>query len=161
MPSISLTGNDSIIWTDADNPGGIPLTDLADGDVMTIAWGADISAAKVGKNGNVLSARNAEGDLAEITIRTLRGSDDDIMLNAVEAAYLADPPSFITPQIAAIKRIGDGDGFVTNDEYDLSFITPKKHTEMKENVSGDTEQAVAIHVFFGVCVPNNSPRSIG
>ena len=161
MPSISFTGNDSIVWTDRDNPGGVPLTDFGDGDVLTITWGADISSTRVGKNGNVINARNAEGDLADVVLRLLRASDDDVMVNADEADYLHNPPGFITPTITATKMVGDGQGNIRRDTYAIAFITPKRHVDMKENVSGDTEQAIAVHPFTGISNPNNSPRTIG
>ena len=162
MPSVSITGNDSVIWTDENNPGGLPLTDFGDGDVMTIDWGADIQTTKVGKNGNVISARNSEGDLADVVIKVLRGSPDDIMLNAVEASYLADPAGFgpNMPTITATKRVGNAQA-VVNDVYNLAFVIPKRHVNVKENVSGDTDQALAVHTYTAVCNANNSPRSIG
>ena len=161
MPSISFTGNDSIIYTDAANPGGVPLTDFGDGDVLTIDWGADISTTKVGKNGNVINARNAEGDLADVVLKVLRASDDDIMLNQDEAFYLQNPPAFICPTITATKMVGDGSGGIIRDTYVINFVTPKRHVNMKENVSGDTDQALAVHPYTGICNPNNSPRTIG
>ena len=161
MASISFTGNDSVVLYDANNPGGIPLTDFGDGDVLTIDWGADIANTKVGKNGNVINARNAEGDLADVVLRVLRGSDDDILLNADEASYMQNPALFQTLAITATKFIGDGNGVFIRDVYTLTFGTPKRHVNMKENVSGDTEQALAVHSYNFVCVPNNSPRQLG
>ena len=161
MPSISFTGNDSIIYANADNPGGVPLTGFGNGDVLTITWGADMSDTKVGKNGNAISARNAEGDLAEVVIKLLRGSDDDIMMNQDEASYLSDPPAFVCPTITATKMIGDGTGTIQRDTYNLLFGVPKRHVDMKENVSGDTDHALAVHPFWFICTPNNSPRTIG
>ena len=161
MPSISFTGNDSIVWADAANPGGIPLTDFGDGDVLTITWGADISSTRVGKNGNVIDARNAEGDLAEVMLKVLRASDDDITLNENESFYLQNPPGFITPTLTATKMVGDGQGNIRRDTYVIGFIRPKRHVDMKENVSGDTDQALAVHTYTGICTPNNSPRTIG
>ena len=161
MPSISFTGNDSIIFTDAANPGGVPLTDFGDGDVLTINWDADISTTRVGKNGNVINARNAEGDLANVVLKVLRASDDDQMLNQAESDYLQDPPSFVTPTITASKMVGDGHGNIIRDTYVVGFVTPKRHVDMKENVSGDTDQALAVHPYTGICTPNNSPRIIG
>ena len=155
MPSISFTGNDAIVFS------GVPLTDFGDGDVLTIDWGSDISTTRVGKNGNVINARNAEGDLADVVIKVLRGSDDDIMLNAIEAAYSGNPPAFVCPAMTATKMVGDGTGNIVRDSYALAFLTPKRHVNMKENVSGDTEQALAVHPFTGICNPNNSPRNIG
>lgn len=161
MPSISFTGQDSIVWYDINNPGGFSLRNFGDGDILTITWGSDIANTRVGKNGNVISARNAEGDAADVTIRLLRGSNDDKTLNSVEAQYLQNPTAFVTPSIVATKMIGDGKGNITRDVYNLNFGTPKRHVDMKENVSGDTEQALAIHQYMFVCVPNNSPRQIG
>lgn len=161
MSSVSLTGNDSIVWFDANNPGGLALTDFGDGDVMTIAWGADISTTRAGKNGNVINARNAEGDVADVVLRVLRASRNDQLLNAVESQYMQNPPGFITPSIIATKMVGDGQGNIRKDVYQLQFGTPKRHVDMKENVSGDTEQALAIHPYIFVCLPVNSPRAIG
>jgi hypothetical protein len=63
--------------------------------------------------------------------------------------------------MTATKRIGDGSGDVVNDTYALTFLMPKRHVDMKENVSGDTDQSLAIHTYTAVCTPSNSPRTIG
>lgn len=152
---LSLTGDDSVIFN------GVPLTDFGDGDVVTIEPTADVQTTKVGKNANVISARNAEGDLFDVVIRVLRGGADDIMLNDDYAAYFSDPSSYQTATLAATKRIGDGTGFVTPDTQNLVFGIPKRRVGMKENVSGDTEQALAIYSYTFVSIPNNSNRSIG
>lgn len=152
---ISLTGDDSIIFN------GVPLTDFGDGDVVTIEPSADVQATKVGKNGNAISARNVEGDLMDVVIKLLRGSDDDIMMNDLFANYFADPASFQAAVVSATKRIGDGSGFVTPDTQTLIFGLPKRRVGMKENVSGDTDQALAVYAWTFISQPNNSNRTIG
>lgn len=137
--TIALTGNDSIIID------GLPLVDLANGDVGTLTFPNDITSATTGKNGNSIIAINETGKIAELSIRVLRGSSDDKTLNSKMKTMEADLPSFTLLTGSIVKRIGDGISNVTEDTYALSGGTFSKRVETTSNVEGDTEQGVSIY----------------
>lgn len=137
--TIALTGNDSIIID------GLPLVDLANGDVGTLTFPNDITSATTGKNGNSIIAINETGKIAELSIRVLRGSSDDKTLNSKFKTMEADLPSFTLLTGSIVKRIGDGISGVTEDTYALSGGTFSKRVETTSNVEGDIEQGVSIY----------------
>lgn len=137
--TIALTGNDSIIID------GLPLVDLANGDVGTLTFPNDITSATTGKNGNSIIALNETGKIAELSIRVLRGSSDDKTLNSKFKTMEADLPSFTLLTGSIVKRIGDGISGVTEDTYALSGGTFSKRVETTSNVEGDIEQGVSVY----------------
>lgn len=142
MSSVSLTGSDiSIIDSRI-------LSDFADGDVISIDFPNNLSEGKTGKGGNFIGAANSSGRNAVATIRVLRGSADDKYLTARTQEYINDPAGFVMFAGEFTKRIGDGSGNVTNDKYFFTGGIPQKIPTTKENVDGDTEQAVAVHQLF-------------
>lgn len=153
--SVALTGKDTI----AIGSTGLALrifADLADGDTAVLDFPNNLVEAKTGKNGNTIYAFNATGKVVTATIRLLRGSEDDKFLNGEMNRFLLDPPAYTFLGGSFIKRIGDGLGVVTNDNYTLSGGIVQKMPATKENVEGDTEQAVVIwQIIFA-----NSDRGI-
>ena len=147
QPIVALTGADTIAID------GIPLTALGKGDVMTGEFPNDVSTVNIGKNGNVIAALNAEGTKFEVVLRVLRGSVDDVYLATREAQWLADPASFTSYTGNFTKRIGDGTGNVRYDNYVAGAGVPKKMPSVKENVGGETDQAIAEHtITFGQAI---------
>ena len=137
--TIALTGNDSIIID------GLPLVDLANGDVGTLTFPNDITSATTGKNGNSIIALNETGKIAELSIRVLRGSSDDKTLNSKFKTMEADLPSFTLLTGSIVKRIGDGISNVVEDTYALSGGSFSKRVETTTNVEGDIEQGVSVY----------------
>lgn len=137
--TIALTGNDSIIID------GLPLVDLANGDVGTLTFPNDITSATTGKNGNSIIALNETGKIAELSLRVLRGSSDDKTLNSKFKTMEADLPSFTLLTGSIVKRIGDGISNVVEDTYALSGGTFSKRVETTSNVEGDIEQGVSVY----------------
>ena len=78
MGQVSLTGNDTVIVN------GTILTSFAEGDTAAITFPNKLVEAKVGKNGNSIFAFNASGQMAEGTLRIIRGSADDKFLNSLQ-----------------------------------------------------------------------------
>lgn len=153
--SVSLTGKDTI---SIGSRGLAPriLADLADGDTGMLDFPNNLVEAKTGKNGNTIYAFNSTGVVGTMTIRTLRGSADDKYLNSEMNRYKQDPASYTLLDGEIIKRVGDGIGNVTNDVYSLDGGIVQKMPNVKENVEGDTEQAVTIwQIIFA-----NSDRSL-
>jgi len=138
MGQMALTGADTVIIND------FILTAFADGDSGSFTFPNKLSETKVGKNGNAIFAFNAMGLLSEATLRLIRGSGDDKFLNSLQKAYINDPASFTPLNGEFIKRVGDGKGNVTNDTYVFAGGMLPNLPEVKENLAGETEQAVTI-----------------
>lgn len=137
--SIVLTGKDTILLDTRI------MKDFGDGDTAVLTFPNDLCQEKVGKNGNVIFAFNATGKVANVVLRVMLGSADDKYLNSRLQEYLNDPAAFIVFSGEFIKRAGDGSGDVTNIIYQFNAGVIKKMVESKENVEGDTEQAIAIY----------------
>lgn len=138
MGQMALTGADTVIIN------GTILTAFADGDTGAFTFPDKLATLKVGKNGNTVFAFNAMGLRSEATLRIMRGSADDKFLNALQKAYINDPAAFVPLEAEFIKRVGDGKGNVTNDSYGFSGGMLVNLPEVKENVGGETDQAIAI-----------------
>lgn len=125
------------------------LTDFADDDTSSIAFVSDLVKLKTGKNKNTIFAKDETGTNATVTLRLIRGSSDDRFMSGKLSAMQRD---FVGQSLATgefVKRLGDGEGGVVRDVYTLLGGTFQKNVDGKENVSGDTEQAVAVyHMMF-------------
>lgn len=151
MGQVSLTGADTVIVN------GVILTGFAEGDTVSFTFPNKLVEAKVGKNGNAIYAYNAQGQMTEATLRIIRGSADDKFLNSLQKAYMNDPAAFVLINAEFIKRAGDGKGNVTNDSYIFGGGVLPNIPEVKENVTGETEQAVSIWKLTFT----NTDRSLG
>ena len=148
--SVALTGNDTTIINDRI------LSNLADGDAVTLDYPNNLVEIKKGKNGNVLYAFNATGEQTTTTIRVLKGSADDKFLNQELNTYRNNKAGYILLTSQFIKNIGDGAGNIANEIYNMTAGIVQKIPNTKENVEGDTEQAVSIYqIIFA-----NTDRSI-
>ena len=107
--SFSLSGNDTLIY------GTTVLTDLPDGKIFEATWDDTLVEQKVGKNGNVISVFKPLGKKAKVTLRLLRASGNDVLINSDLVNIQADLPSFKTVTLTANKRFGDGNGNIVND----------------------------------------------
>lgn len=150
MATQSLTGADTI------SIDGIPLVDLGDGDVGALTYPNELVGVTTGKNGNSIFALNETGDQADLVLRVLRGSNDDKTLNSRLATMKTDFSAFVTITSQVIKKIGDGQGNISNDIYDLSGGVFLKRVETTSNVEGNTDQSLSIYTIKFT----NSPRSI-
>lgn len=139
MADVALSGQDTI------NINGTILTDQADGNVVELTFPGEIMKVKTGKNGNTIYAQDFSGRNAEAKIRVIRGSNDDQFLNNLLINQDNNAPSAVLVQGEFIKKIGDGQGNVTNDTYIISNGVFTKMVEAKDNAEGDTEQSVAIY----------------
>lgn len=151
MSKVVLTGNDIISINDRN------ITDLADGAVATLSFENDISTVTVGKNGNAVYSLNESGNVATLTLRVLRGGEDDIFFNSLFTLMKRDLPSFPLMYGEFIKRVGDGQGNVKKDTYSLSGGIFTRQPDVSEDKSGAVDQAITISTFQFA----NSPRVIG
>jgi hypothetical protein len=147
MAAVASSGNDSLTLNNQI------FTGLADGTVIELTFPNEIAAVKVGKNGSALFALNQSGNVADMVIRTVRSSADDIFMLQLQTQQQNNFSGTTLMQGSFVKAMGNGQGVVTNDTYILGSGIFSKLTEAKSNVEGDTEQNVAIyHLKFAQAV---------
>lgn len=137
----TITGDDTLVLYDR------VIRDLSTDDVSTITFPNDLVTTRTGKNGNTLYAKNEEGNNADVVLRLSLGSDDDKFLNSKLESQNRDFTSFVLAEGQFVKKAGDGSGNITRSVYDLKGGVFSRRVDSKENVSGDTEQAIAVYNF--------------
>lgn len=143
--SVTLTGRDTI--TIGNVTGQRVLNSLGDGDCAALTYPNNISVTKRGKDGTGIVAYNQDGNIANLTLRIIKGSDDDKILQSYIDSYHADPAGFLALSGTIVKRLGDGQGNLTREIYPLAGGVPEKNVETKTNENGDTEQVLSVYVF--------------
>lgn len=136
MGVIVLTGNDTVVLN------GHVFVDLAFDEVSRVTLPNDLVNSKTGKNGNTAFAQNATGYNGNLELRLMRGSVDDQFVSGFITQPGAD---FSQSQLLAgtfVKNLGDGTGGVIHDTYALQGGMVSRIPDGRENVGGDTEQAV-------------------
>jgi len=141
MSQISLSGNDTL------NIGGRVLADFAEGDIAELTFPNELMNVKTGKNGNSIFAFNFTGLQCDFKARILRGSSDDKYLNGLMQGMKSDPASFVVLDAQFVKRIGDGQGNITNDTYILGGGVPVRQIAATSNTDGITDQSVSVYEF--------------
>lgn len=150
MPRIALSGSDVVTINDRI------FNDFADGDINNLEFPNEIASVKTGKNGNSIYAANESGRQADLTLRVIRGSDDDKFLNNLLAQQKLNFAGFILMKGEFIKKIGDGIGNVSNDTYVCDGGIFTKQPGAKSNTDGDTEQSVVEYMIKF----SNAPRAL-
>jgi len=144
MGATSLTGAD-VIQIDSR-----VLTDLADGDAVTLGFPNDLANLKASKNGNMIYAFNEQGKVVDVALRLLIGSADDKYMHSRLQEQINDFSKFILLTGLFVKRTGDGAGNIADVIYQCSGGLIKRQVDAKSNVEGDTEQSVAVYnIMFG------------
>lgn len=146
MPSISLTGEDVVVVN------GRVLHDVADGDWLKIDFDNKLVAVKVSKDGNLIYAQNQMGYLAKIAARILLGSTDDDFFNSVYNKQTQDFSGFTLMSGSFTKRVGDGQGVVSNVIYQFLGSAINQVPNVKSSAEGDTEQSVAVWELLGYLI---------
>lgn len=139
MSVVTISGSDTLILNDK------VFNDFADGDVSTLTFPNDLTSMKTGKNKNTIYAKNETGNNAQLVLRLVRGSADDIFLQESLSSLNRDFASFQLINGSFVKRLGDGNANIKNDVYLLSGGIFARNVDSKENVEGDTEQAVVVY----------------
>lgn len=139
MATYSVTGQDTL------QINGVTCTDFADDDIVTLEFPNDTATVKVGKNGNALFADNATGQMGTLVATIIRGSAFDKFLNSLQAAQRNNFAAFILLTGVFIKNVGDGQGNLTRDKYNLQGGVFSKNINTKSNVAGDTDQSKATY----------------
>ena len=138
--SVALTGNDTIVLQ------GKVLTDFADGDVAELKFNNDLVEVVNGKNDNAIFALSAKGKMGELTLKVLRGSPDDLLLNAQINLMLLDFPSYVLLNGSFTKRIGNGFGLSTADLYLAKGGVISRIADVTSSSDGKTEQGISTYV---------------
>ncbi|PHS61068.1 MAG: hypothetical protein COB09_19155 [Thalassobium sp.] len=141
MTQFTITGKDTLTLYDR------VFANLADDDTSTITFPEDLVSVSTGKNQNTIFALNEKGNNGVLVLRVMRGSSDDQFLVGKQAITDKDFVSTVLANGEFRKRLGDGDGGVIADVYTLQGGMITRRVEGKENVSGDTEQGVAVYTF--------------
>ncbi len=135
--AVSLTGQDVI------SLNGRNFTDFADGDVAMLTFEADLVTTQPSKNGNVIYALNANGQKSKLKLRLLLGSPDDQYLSSLLASEQADFSGFTLILGSFVKRVGNGQGKVTNVIYNTLGGVVDRFPDVKINAAGDVNQSVS------------------
>lgn len=140
MAIFTVTSNDTLTLN------GHVFNDMALDDVTVISFPNELITRKTGKNGNTIFAQNASGQNADLTLRVNRGSTDDQFMQQLISTAPTDFPSTQLFTGTFVKRLGDGQGNVVSDTYNMSGGVISKQVEGKENVSGDVTQGEAVYL---------------
>jgi len=140
-----LTGDDTFVLWDR------VISDLADGSVVNIVADNNIAQSVVGKNGNIIIAKDEQGKKCTVELRVLKGSPDDQFIMQYYKTYEIDSALFIVGNGSFSKRLGDGFGNVV---YDTRYLRAVHFTKAPydavQNVNGETDQAVTVYTFQAI-----------
>ena len=139
MSTFALTGNDTVILNER------VIKDMADGSIVEIAYQNDRVGVTTGKNDNTVFAENRTGSNAVLTLRVIRGSEDDRWLNGLSIEQNKDLPSFSLLRGAFTKRVGNGYGSISYDNYILIGGAFQRYPDTLENLQGETEQGSTVY----------------
>lgn len=139
MPILNITGQDTLVLN------SVVITDFAEGTVSNLTFPNEIAKSKTGKNGNSIIAQDYQGYNADLVLRIMRASSDDINLNSQLTQMLANFPGFVTISGQFVKQLGDGQGNTVNDIYNLGGGFFTKQVEVETNAEGGTDQSVSVY----------------
>lgn len=137
--TVVLSGQDTV------NINNRIFNNLADQNCVELTFPNDIMNVKTGKNGNSIYGFNETGKQCELKLRVIRGSQDDQFLNNLLSQQQANAAAFPLMIGEFIKKLGDGQGNITNDTYIMSGGVFTKQVEGKSNTEGEVEQSIAMY----------------
>lgn len=123
------------------------FSDFADGEFIVLTFPDEIATVTIGKNGNAIYSKNFAGTACTLSIRFLRGSEDDKYLNQRLIQQNADPnfSSTVLHQSQVIKMLGDGKGNTENDTYNLEDGILVQQPESRSLGEGDAENGIIMY----------------
>lgn len=142
MGAYALTGADTFIINDR------PLNDFTDNTIINIDIPNDDIGTSTGKNDNTIISDSREGGNATVTLRILMNSGDDKFLNGLYIQQKNDLPTFSLMNGSFSKRVGDGRGNVSFNNYTLLGGAFQKKPGAQDNINGDTEQGTVEYTIF-------------
>lgn len=144
MSSVSLTGADVVTIN------GRVFSNYANNDVGKLTFDGDLVKVQPSKSGNVIYSLDVAGLMSKLELRLLLGSSDDRYINALLASQIRDFASTVLAVGSFVKRVGDGQGNITNVIYNTLGGVVSKFPESTINSAGNTDQSVVIWMFhFG------------
>ena len=109
-----------------------------------------------GYNGNSLGSHNEPGRQRELSLRLVKGSNDDKRLNKAYNMWKNRDLRFRPLKMSFTKNVAHSDGSVTVDTVECFFGLPTGQPTQMQDTAGNTEQVVSIYsIRFG-----NSERSM-
>jgi hypothetical protein len=148
MGAVALSGNDTIQINNS------VLTALGSGNCVELKFPNPIATLKTGKNGNSIYGLNQMGNQCEVTVKVLRGSADDKLLNSLLQQQQSNFAGTVLLIGQFVKKVGNGLGNITSDTYIVSGGIFTKIPEAKTNVEGDSEQSEVMYTMMF----SNAPR---
>jgi hypothetical protein len=112
---------------------GLPVTDLAEGDYITMTPVNPLTSRVNSANGGVNIAKRFDGDVYDMTVRVQRESDSDVFLNN---AVRQDVPVLIEGSLKE-AYLKDGNPAVESWQLESGSITTQP-TETKNNTDGNS-----------------------
>ena len=118
------------------------LSNFGYGTVVEVNSPNPIAGVDIGKGGNAVFSLQENGRQADVTVTVIKGSPDDIFLNALNESFKSafETRSAITGSF--ISKVGDGKGKVTTTAWDLSGGIPTTPPNDKYDVAGDRTQVL-------------------
>lgn len=151
MSKVVLTGDDILTINDR------VLSDFAEGAVAVLEFPNDLTSMNVGKNGNAIITLNEMGKVANLTLRVLVGSADDIYFNSLLSLLKKGLPYFPLMYGQFVKILGDGSGNVYKSTFNLINGVFTVQPGTSEDKSGAVDQAVSVWTIAF----SDAPRTIG
>lgn len=150
----SYTSKDTLVVEDYS--GSFILSDFADGTVAELSAPNELSTMTTGYNGNSLGSHNEPGRQRELSLRLVKGSNDDKRLNKAYNMWKNRDMRFRPLKMSFTKNVAHSDGSVTVDTVECFFGLPTGQPTQMQDTAGNTEQVVSIYsIRFG-----NSERSM-
>ena len=142
----NITSDATLLFPGMVNGVSVPTVfrTLSDKSTVNITVPNDLWNLMVGKNGNAIFATIKRGQIGDMELRPLMANTDHAFLNAQLAQYAANGPATVLLNGSFTKVLGDGMGNLRRFSYTLNGGVVLKNIDAKEDVEGDTDQAVAI-----------------
>lgn len=150
----AYTSKDILVCEDYE--GSFILSDFADGTVAELAAPNELSTITTGYNGNSLGSHNEPGRQRELTLRLVKGSNDDKRLNKAYNMWKNRDMRFRPLKMSFTKNVAHSNGSITVDTVECFFGLPTGQPGQMQDTAGNTEQVISIYsIRFG-----NSERSM-
>lgn len=126
---------------------GRSITDFGYGTVCEINCPNPIAGMDIGKSGNTVFSLQETGRQADVIVRVIKGSKDDVYLNSLYESFKSDFASKIAITGSFISKVGDGKGNVITTAWTLNGGIPTSHPTDKYDVNGDRTQVLMEYHF--------------
>jgi len=118
------------------------LSNFGYGTVVEISCPNAIAGVDIGKGGNAVFSLQENGRQADVKVTVIKGSPDDIFLNALNESFKSNFESKVAITGSFISKVGDGKGKVLTTAWDLNGGIPTTPPSDKYDVGGDRTQVL-------------------